>query len=146
MEDAVQSEAILFNAALMGNYDFLNNQARIAENNLVKMLSHAVFVTLILMLLLTLTKLMPWRTLSRFCTVSPPVPIISQDMKRCNQTKSEVKNMGSGKERTTINFDAETYRKILALRAEPKYARMSISAIVNMLLERALADITDQTA
>ena len=78
MEDAVQSEAILFNAALMGNYDFLNNQARIAENNLVKMLSHAVFVTLILMLLLTLTKLMPWRTLSRFCTVSPPKLIITQ--------------------------------------------------------------------
>ena len=110
------------------------------------MLSDAPVVTLILMLLLTLTTLPLWRIFLRLRTVSPPVPIISQDMKRCNQTKSEVKNMGSGKERTTINFDAETYRKILALRAEPKYARMSISAIVNMLLERALADITDQTA
>ena len=78
MEDAVQSGATLFNTALVGNYDFLNNQARIAENNLVKMLSHAVFVTLILMLLLTLTKLMPWRTLSRFCTVSPPTHIIAR--------------------------------------------------------------------
>lgn len=44
------------------------------------------------------------------------------------------------KERTTVNFDANVYQKVLELRARPEYARMSISAIVNKLLERALND------
>lgn len=48
--------------------------------------------------------------------------------------------MASGKERTTINFDADVYQKVLELRARPEYARMSISAIVNRLLDRALND------
>ena len=55
--------------------------------------------------------------------------------------------MKRDKERTTVNFDADVYQKVLELRAKPEYARMSISAIVNVLLERALADKrTDQTA
>lgn len=48
------------------------------------------------------------------------------------------------KERTTINFDADVYQKVLSLRANPKYARMSISAIVNMLLGMALTNSTDE--
>lgn len=55
--------------------------------------------------------------------------------------------MRRDKERTTVNFDADVYQKVLELRAKPEYARMSISAIVNVLLERALAEKrTDQTA
>ena len=46
--------------------------------------------------------------------------------------------MKSSKERTTINFDADVYRKVLEYRARPECARMSISAIVNELLKRAL--------
>lgn len=48
------------------------------------------------------------------------------------------------KERTTINFDADVYQKVLSLRANPKYSRMSISAIVNMLLGMALTNSTDE--
>lgn len=55
--------------------------------------------------------------------------------------------MRRDKERTTVNFDADVYQKVLELRAKPEYARMSISAIVNVLLERALAEKrADQTA
>lgn len=46
--------------------------------------------------------------------------------------------MRKRKERTTVNFDADVYQKVIELRAKPEYARMSISAIVNTLLERAL--------
>lgn len=45
------------------------------------------------------------------------------------------------KERTTVNFDSDIYEMVLALRAKPEYARMSVSALVNMLLERALAEL-----
>lgn len=45
------------------------------------------------------------------------------------------------KERTTVNFDLDIYEMVLALRAKPEYARMSVSALVNMLLERALAEL-----
>lgn len=38
------------------------------------------------------------------------------------------------KERTTICFDADVFDMVLAMRAKPEYRRMSISAIVNMLL------------
>ena len=48
--------------------------------------------------------------------------------------------MNNPKERTTVNFDSDVYEKVLALRAKPEYARMSVSALVNMLLERALAE------
>ncbi len=44
------------------------------------------------------------------------------------------------KERTTINFDADVYAKVLALRARPEFARMSVSALVNMLLSKALKE------
>ena len=61
--------------------------------------------------------------------------------------RKEGERMRRDKERTTVNFDADVYQKVLELRAKPEYARMSISAIVNALLERALAEKrTDQTA
>lgn len=44
------------------------------------------------------------------------------------------------KERTTICFDADVFDMVLAMRAKPEYRRMSISAIVNMLLATALSD------
>lgn len=47
--------------------------------------------------------------------------------------------MVKNKERTTINFDAEVYAELLKLRGKPEYARKSVSALVNMLLVRALA-------
>ena len=47
--------------------------------------------------------------------------------------------MAKEKERTTINFDADVYAEILKLRANPQYARMSVSALVNMLLNAALS-------
>lgn len=46
--------------------------------------------------------------------------------------------MNTTKERTSVNFDADVYQKVLELRAKPEYARMSISAIVNKLLTKAL--------
>lgn len=52
--------------------------------------------------------------------------------------------MRGEKERTTVNFDADVYQKVLEFRAKPEYARMSISAIVNMLLERALNEKRDE--
>lgn len=58
--------------------------------------------------------------------------------------KLEVEDMRKGKERTTVNFDADVYQKVLEFRAKPEYARMSISAIVNMLLERVLTREEEQ--
>ena len=46
--------------------------------------------------------------------------------------------MAKSKERTTINFDTDVYEKVVALRMRSEYVRMSVSAIVNMLLEMAL--------
>ena len=46
--------------------------------------------------------------------------------------------MRKPKERTTINFEQDVYERVLALRAKPEFARMSVSALVNMLLEMAL--------
>lgn len=54
--------------------------------------------------------------------------------------------MKPSKVRTSVNFDADVYQKVLALRAKPEYARMSVSAIVNMLLERALNDKRSEQA
>ena len=48
--------------------------------------------------------------------------------------------MNNTKELTTVKFDSDVYETVLALRAKPEYARMSVSALVNMLLERALAE------
>ena len=54
--------------------------------------------------------------------------------------------MNSPKERTTVNFDADVYQEVLKLRARPEFARMSISAIVNTLLERALNEKRKESA
>jgi hypothetical protein len=54
--------------------------------------------------------------------------------------------MKNTKERTTVNFDADVYQEVLKLRARPEFARMSISAIVNTLLERALKEKKGETA
>ena len=42
------------------------------------------------------------------------------------------------KTRLTVTFDDDVFQGILALRARPEYARMSISKIVNVLLKKAL--------
>lgn len=44
------------------------------------------------------------------------------------------------KTRSTVSFDPEIFEMVLALRAKPEYARMSVSRLVNMLLARALTE------